>query len=48
LSIKIERKKTTYTKEIPLVQRTFYPDVKLIVLETDQHQIKKNKRLFGL
>ena len=48
LTVKIERKKTMYTKEIPLVQRTFYPNVKLNVLSTDQHQIRKNKRLFGL
>jgi len=31
-----------------LVQRTFYPTMKLITKETDQHQIKKNRQHFGI
>jgi len=35
-------------KTLPLVQRTFYPAMKLIMKETDQHQIKKNRQHFGI
>lgn len=35
-------------KTLPLVQRTFYPTMKLVLKDTDEHQIKKNRQHFGI
>ena len=48
LLLKIGRRGQIIEKTLPLVQRTFYPAMKLIMKETDQHQIKKNRQHFGI
>jgi predicted metalloprotease with PDZ domain len=48
LKLVICRRGETIEKTLPLVQRTFYPTMKLIMKETDQYQIKKNRQHFGL
>jgi predicted metalloprotease with PDZ domain len=48
LKLVIRRRGETIEKTLPLVQRTFYPTMKLIIKETDQHQIKKNRQHFGI
>jgi predicted metalloprotease with PDZ domain len=48
LKLLIRRREENIEKTLPLVQRTFYPAMKLIMKETDQHQIKKNRQHFGM
>jgi predicted metalloprotease with PDZ domain len=48
LKLVIRRREENIEKTLPLVQRTFYPAMKLIMKETDQHQIKKNRQHFGM
>jgi predicted metalloprotease with PDZ domain len=48
LKLVIRRRGENIEKTLPLVQRTFYPAMKLIMKETDQHQIKKNRQHFGM
>jgi predicted metalloprotease with PDZ domain len=48
LKLVILRRGETLEKTLPLVQRTFYPTIKLVMKETDQHQIKKNRQHFGI
>ena len=47
LRIIIKRKGLKIEKTLPLVQRTFYPNIKLIMKETIQRQVKKNRIQFG-
>lgn len=48
LKLVILRRGENIEKTLPLVQRTFYPAMKLIMKDTVQHQIKKNRQHFGI
>lgn len=48
LTLSIRRRGEIIEKTLPLVQRTFYPKIKLNMNATEQHQIKKNRQLFGV
>lgn len=47
LRIEVKRRGALLEKSLPLVQRTFYPTMKLLIKDTNQHQIKKNRKYFG-
>ena len=48
LKLVILRRGENIEKTLPLVQRTFYPTMKLVMKETAEHQIKKNRQHFGI
>jgi predicted metalloprotease with PDZ domain len=48
LKLVILRRGENIEKTLPLVQRTFYPTMKLEMKETAEHQIKKNRQHFGI
>jgi predicted metalloprotease with PDZ domain len=48
LKLVILRRGENIEKTLPLVQRTFFPTMKLVMKETEEHQIKKNRQHFGI
>jgi predicted metalloprotease with PDZ domain len=48
LKLVVCRRGENIEKTLPSVQRTFYPTMKLILKETDEHQIKRNRQHFGI
>ena len=47
VQLTIKRNAHLHTKTLPRVQNTFFPQVELVVLATNNKSILKNRKIFG-